>query len=95
MDNQTDDALIVYPVWYGNNETEISDSEANLTVIDANSFSEITHEPDEYFYVPTSIYTKKTKKAECKWIVETLEEVLEREVTEREKTKKLFENILP
>lgn len=95
MDNQTGDDLVVYPVWYGNNETETFDSEGNLIVIDAEPFMKISHEPDYYFYVPSTLYAKKTKKAKCKWAVEKLEVVLERAAAEKEKTKRTFESILP
>ncbi|MCM1139977.1 MAG: hypothetical protein NC453_15535 [Muribaculum sp.] len=95
MDNKTADILIVYPVWYGNAETQTRDLDDEPTVIEANSFVEINREPDNYFYIPSSIYTKKTKKAKCKWCVEPLDKVLGREETEKEKTKKLFESILP
>lgn len=69
--NQSDEVLVLYPVYYGNGNEETQTDEA-VQIIFANTFEKVEHEPDYCFYVPNSIVSKNKSKVECKWILETV-----------------------
>lgn len=83
--NQSDEILVLYPQYYSpskniDNDYEIKDSD--VVIIEPNSFSEIEHIPNHFFYVPSSIRSKE-KGFSVQWILQRFS-VMEEEYAEQQ-----------
>lgn len=92
IDNQTTERLILYPVYYG--EANFSDiGYKDVQLFQSNTFEELLHTPDHYFYEPSSIYTKKKNKVVCEWILESAAKVFENAETERQRKQNILNKL--
>lgn len=91
IDNQSNDVLVIYPAFYGDASSEFSES--SVEIIEAKSFQQIEHSPDEFFYEPKSIVSKK-KKGECKWILERASKIQNEYNNKLERAKELLKELL-
>lgn len=93
IDNQTADILIIYPAYYGDENTIVESSD-DIQLIEPATFVKCTHTPDHYFYEPSKIYSKKKKKAECQWILESASKIAEKEEAERQHKQDIYNKYL-
>jgi hypothetical protein len=77
--NETNDAMLLYPVYYGPKEKESSVVEADPIIINAHSVEVIKHTPDTYFSQPTEQIRTKSSSIVERWILEPFNTVAERE----------------
>lgn len=93
LDNQSSERMIIYPQYYSSSKEQIDVSEVNdkdITLIGPNSFTEINHIPDYFFYVPSVVRSKHDGKTQAEWILERYSKLENEYLNEIEKRRKFI-----